>query len=211
MSDPAPIRPSHPATQPSIDLGEDLPLTIPIRLARQMAAEASVSPPPGGPAVKAPTGQETRETLTPSVRVSSQLGSAAARATVRIPRPTAPASSGFLPKFEPLPPGSKPRLRVVRGQRMNIEYPVYEGANYLGRRDDEPIDIDLEDQEPPDRIWTSRRHAAVHFNNDMLEFEDLNSLNGTFVNRNRVPPGQRRALAVNDVIQVGTVQLRVLA
>jgi hypothetical protein len=110
-----------------------------------------------------------------------------------------------------LPPGCRPRLRVLRGQKLNHEYPIYEGVNYLGRRDDEPIDIDLEDQEPADRIWTSRKHAAIHFLNGVLEIEDLNSLNGTFVNRTRVAPGHRRALAINDIVQVGTIQMRILA
>ena len=41
-----------------------------------------------------------------------------------------------------------------------------------------------------------------------MTIEDLNSSNGTFVNRTRVYPGQKRPLAVNDVVQVGTVQMR---
>ncbi len=37
--------------------------------------------------------------------------------------------------------------------------------------------------------------------------QDLNSANGTYVNRKRVPPGEKRALAEEDIIQVGPVQL----
>jgi pSer/pThr/pTyr-binding forkhead associated (FHA) protein len=40
--------------------------------------------------------------------------------------------------------------------------------------------------------------------------EDLNSSNGTFINRNRLYPGQRRVLHVNDIIQIGTVQMKVV-
>ena len=47
------------------------------------------------------------------------------------------------------------------------------------------------------------------FENGKLTVEDLNSLNGTFVNRTRVHPGQVRELNENDVVQVGTVHLRV--
>jgi FHA domain len=116
----------------------------------------------------------------------------------------------------PLPPHAaattitSPKLVVVRGQRMDVQYPLYPGKNYLGRTDDKPVDIDLDDQEAPDRIWTSRQHAVVTFENGKLSIEDLNSLNGTFVNRTRVHPGQIRELHENDVVQVGTVHLKVL-
>ena len=43
----------------------------------------------------------------------------------------------------------------------------------------------------------------------LLTLEDLNSSNGTFVNRARVHPGEKRALNLNDVIQIGTVHLKV--
>lgn len=108
-----------------------------------------------------------------------------------------------------LPPEAKPKLVVVRGQRMNVEYPVYEGDNYLGRADEKAVDIDLEDQEPPDRIWSSRQHALITYETGQLTIEDLNSTNGTFVNRMRLHPGQKRPLQVNDVIQIGTVHLKV--
>ena len=66
-----------------------------------------------------------------------------------------------LPASPPPPAPTNPKLVVVRGQRMDVAYPVYPGKNYLGRTDDKPVDIDLEDQESTDRIWTSRQHAVV--------------------------------------------------
>jgi FHA domain-containing protein len=109
-----------------------------------------------------------------------------------------------------LPAGSQPRLLVLRGQKRNVEYPVYEGLNFIGRADEKPVDIDLEDQEPPDRIWCSRQHACLSFENNEIFLEDLNSANGTFVNRSRIYPGQKRQLAPNDIIQIGNVQLKVV-
>jgi pSer/pThr/pTyr-binding forkhead associated (FHA) protein len=109
-----------------------------------------------------------------------------------------------------LPPGAQPRLLVMRGQKRNVEYPIYEGLNFIGRADEKPVDIDLEDQEPPDRIWCSRQHAVISFENDQLTVEDLNSSNGTYVNRSRLYPGQKRPLAVNDIIQIGNVQMKVV-
>jgi len=110
-----------------------------------------------------------------------------------------------------LPPGSQPRLLVLRGQKRNVEYPIYEGLNYLGRADDKPVDIDLEDQEPPDRVWCSRQHAVISFEDSQVFIEDLNSANGTYVNRTRVYPGTRKPLALNDVVQIGNVQMKLLA
>jgi hypothetical protein len=105
-------------------------------------------------------------------------------------------------------PGCKPKLVVLRGQRVNAEFPLYDGDNYIGRADDKPVDVDLEDQEPPDRIWSSRQHAVIVFEGANLTIEDLNSTNGTFVNRTRVHPGEKRPLQLNDVIQIGTVQMK---
>ena len=58
--------------------------------------------------------------------------------------------------------------------------------------------------------WTAdaKKHWSVE--NGELVIEDLNSLNGTFVNRNRIYAGQRQGLKPNDVIQIGKVQMRVV-
>ena len=116
--------------------------------------------------------------------------------------PAAPAAGAALPA------GSAPKLVVIRGQKINAEYPIYEGLNFIGRADEKPVDIDLEDQEPPDRIWSSRQHAFITFENGSLTVEDLNSSNGTFVNRARIYPGQKCPLNVGDVVQIGTVQMK---
>ncbi|MCX7667130.1 MAG: FHA domain-containing protein [Gemmataceae bacterium] len=102
-----------------------------------------------------------------------------------------------------------PYLVVIRGEILDMTYRLYPGKNFIGRTDEKPVDIDLENQEPPDRIWTSRQHAVITYENGILTIEDLNSLNGTFVNRTRVHPGQPRQITVNDIVQIGTVQLKV--
>jgi FHA domain len=117
--------------------------------------------------------------------------------------PATPAADG-----NKLPTDAKPKLVVLRGQKINAEFPIYEGLNFIGRADEKPVDIDLEDQEPPDRVWCSRQHALISFEDSVLTIEDLNSANGTYVNRARIYPGQKRPLNVNDVIQIGTVQLK---
>lgn len=106
---------------------------------------------------------------------------------------------------------SRGTLQVIRGMKINVEYALYAGENYLGRTDEKPVDIDLEEQESPDRIWCSRQHAKIVVDENGMNIEDLGSQNGTFVNRARIYPGQVRPLAAGDVVQIGTVQLKVKA
>ena len=42
-----------------------------------------------------------------------------------------------------------------------------------------------------------------------LTIEDLNSANGTYVNRAKIYPGQPQALGVGSTIQIGTVHMRI--
>lgn len=115
-----------------------------------------------------------------------------------------------LPQRDPasLPIMTTPKLVVIRGQKLNVEYPLYTGDNYIGRTDEKPVDIDLEDQESTDRIWCSRQHAKIISEENGLSIEDLGSQNGTFVNRARIFPGQVRPLQNGDVVQIGTVQMK---
>ena len=110
----------------------------------------------------------------------------------------------------PAVPTVKPKLVVLRGMKIGAEYPLYEGKNVLGRFADKPVDIDLISQESDAQIWCSRQHAAITFDKGAVLIEDLNSLNGTWVNGVRIHPGQLRVLKANDVIQVGTVQMKLV-
>lgn len=117
--------------------------------------------------------------------------------------------TGHLTDTTPPPkPTHQVHLEVVRGERLGVTYPVLHGKNYLGRSVNQPVDIDLTGQEPVERVWTSRQHAIIHFDGRALILEDLNSLNGTYVNRLRVYAGQQRLLQPNDIVQIGTVQMR---
>ena len=104
----------------------------------------------------------------------------------------------------------KPRLEIVRGLRPNWKFPIFEGRNMIGRADQQPVEIDLQPQEPEDRVWSSRQHAVITCTKGAMVIEDLNSSNGTYVNRLRVPPGEKRPLKKDEIIQIGEVQMRVL-
>jgi pSer/pThr/pTyr-binding forkhead associated (FHA) protein len=102
-------------------------------------------------------------------------------------------------------------LVAIRGRSRNVEYVLKEGRNIIGRAGDSPVDIDLQDQESPDRIFCSRQHACISFSAGKMIIEDLYSANGTYINRTRIYPGQKRDLMDGDIIQIGSVQLKVLA
>ncbi len=102
----------------------------------------------------------------------------------------------------------QPRLLVLRGLRRDVEYPLHEGPNYVGRPDHLSVDVNLECQEPPERIHSSRRHAVVAREDDALTIEYQNSSTGTFVNRVRLSPGESHPLNENDVIRIGSVHLQ---
>jgi tetratricopeptide (TPR) repeat protein len=127
-------------------------------------------------------------------------------AKVRAPRRRGKGAAAEEPEA-PLPP----RLVVVRGLRPGVEYALREGVNIIGRGDDTAVEVDLESQEADGRVWSSRRHALLTCKEGRLALTDLNSANGTFVNRTRLAPGQEHPVQPGDVIQVGSVQLRVEA
>ena len=108
----------------------------------------------------------------------------------------------------PTTPAVRPKLVVLRGMKINAEYPIYEGRNTVGRFADKPVDIDLVSQESSEQIWCSRQHAVFTFDKTNVVLEDLNSLNGTWVNGVRLQAGQPKLLRHGDVVQIGTVQMK---
>ncbi|MBL8793633.1 MAG: pentapeptide repeat-containing protein [Planctomycetia bacterium] len=104
-----------------------------------------------------------------------------------------------------------PSLFVLKGENKNLVFAIRPGRNIVGRSGDRPVDIDLRGQEPSGRVWSSTQHCLIFDTGNELLIEDLNSANGTYVNRMRVAPGEKRRLVAGDVIQVGVVQLRLNA
>ena len=69
--------------------------------------------------------------------------------------------------------------------------------------------LDLADQEGNTPRKMAARHAAITSTTQEITVRDLDSPGGTFVNQQRLLSGQSRRLAAGDVIQLGSVQLRV--
>jgi hypothetical protein len=159
-----------------------------------MSPPAAATLPPPAPATMAP----------PSSASPPARGPAEPPAPAQARAPVPAAVAGVLPA------NAKPRLQVVRGLRRNVEYPIVEGQNYIGRADEKRVTINLKDQEPPDRVCCSPHHACILFKDSRIALAALATANDTFLNRAKVQPGQPQPLKVNDVIQIGTVQLKII-
>ncbi len=179
---------THPASNPS-----------PSRLAPMAPSDARPARPSAAP--QAPTASASPVFSRPPER---PLNESACQ-----PSPSAHPGSPTTQTPQPVrTPPATPKFVVLRGLRIGTEYPIYEGRNTIGRFAERPVDIDLSNQETVEQIWCSRRHAVVTYEKGIAVLEDLNSLNGTWVNGSRLPPGQRRQLHVNDIVQIGTVQMK---
>ncbi len=79
----------------------------------------------------------------------------------------------------------------------------------LGREvNNEPVDIDLTAVGGL-TLGVSRRHAQIHRLRDSLQITDLNSSNGTLLNRTRLIPGKPYPLRNRGILQLGKLVLRV--
>jgi len=98
------------------------------------------------------------------------------------------------------PPGSALFLLVI-GEGVYDNHPLpAEGEVLIGRGPGADLDID----DPS----ISRRHARVHVGaGPVLAIEDLDSANGTRVRERAIAPGERAAIAVGDVVELGSVML----
>ena len=95
-------------------------------------------------------------------------------------------------------------LRSARLVRKNFEVPlVFRGAGpLLIGRDERLVTLVIND------AFISRTHAAIIQEDEDFYVQDLNSKNGTFLNGERLPPGQRsaRPLKHGDRIMFNTVE-----
>jgi hypothetical protein len=217
------VEPIHPPSVPPPDglpLSARLALTVPF--GGTSSGAVAEEPPRGGDATPAPATlidlppaePQTDETVSNGTNPSQPglTGHPMNDSALQSPPMTVPATDRADSAPAPIPAATalRPKLVVLRGLRIDVEYPVYEGRNTVGRFADKPVDIDLMNQESVEQIWCSRQHAVVTCEAGVVAVEDLNSLNGTWVNGVRIHPGQRRPLKPGDVLQIGTVQMKLV-
>jgi len=98
---------------------------------------------------------------------------------------------------------------VVQGTNTNLPFPPGKTEIIIGRED--PIssifpEIDLTDH-GGDEGGVSRRHARVFAQGSQIVIEDLNSTNYTYVNQQKLTPGQPHPLNDGDDVRLGRVKL----
>ncbi|MEP7289250.1 MAG: FHA domain-containing protein [Chloroflexota bacterium] len=99
-------------------------------------------------------------------------------------------------------------LRLVDNQQV-IPVPFETRSIILGReRDGTNATIDLTPFGAREQ-GVSRRHVRIDRLQDFLQVVDLESANGTFINRNRIAPGVVHTLRNRAVLQLGKMILRV--
>lgn len=99
-------------------------------------------------------------------------------------------------------------LRLSETQQI-IKVPLRKPAVTLGRSvDADDTHLDLTPF-GAFNLGVSRRHAAIYWMDDELLISDLESANGTYLNRTRLVPGDRHILRNRAVLQLGQMILRV--
>ncbi|MBX6316686.1 MAG: FHA domain-containing protein, partial [Isosphaeraceae bacterium] len=106
--------------------------------------------------------------------------------------------------------GSHWALEVVRGRDTGRLYTLNGGEIVLGNALGGVPGIDLADQEGTSPRRMAPCQARLECSQAGVTLRDLDSPGGTFVNRQRLRPGQARVLQAGDVIQLGGVQLRLI-
>jgi pSer/pThr/pTyr-binding forkhead associated (FHA) protein len=96
--------------------------------------------------------------------------------------------------------GGRGVLIVKRGPNAGSKFFIDSDATVIGRHPES--DIFLDD------VTVSRKHAEIRRSDEGFTLADVGSLNGTYVNRERV---EEASLASGDEIQVGKFKLVFLA
>ncbi len=92
--------------------------------------------------------------------------------------------------------GGRGVLIVKRGPNAGSRFFLDADATHVGRHPDSEIFLD--------DITVSRRHAEIRRDNGGFSLHDIGSLNGTYVNRERV---EEASLRSGDEIQIGKFKL----
>ena len=145
----------------------------------------------------------------------ARLSAATPPAPPAVPRPASPSASAQPTVVTSAPRPAYPAGAAIQGrlvvQSTNATLPFPPGKTevIVGRED--PVsgvfpDIDLTDH-GGDEGGVSRRHARTFLQGDRVFIEDLNSTNYTYVNQQRLTPGQPHPLNDGDEVRLGRVRL----
>lgn len=85
----------------------------------------------------------------------------------------------------------------------NLRLPLKEGQNTFGRK----VGNDVVIADP----YVSGSHGVIEIENDEFWITDLGSTNGTLLNGAKLSPNMRTSISSEDVIRLGSIELRVVA
>ncbi|AGA26185.1 FHA domain-containing protein [Singulisphaera acidiphila] len=102
-------------------------------------------------------------------------------------------------------------LEVVRGTEVGRSYALDGAATVVGNALNGSPGLDLGHQEGSSPRRMAGRQAQFDLSPQGPVVRDLDSPGGTFVNRQRILPGQALTLQPGDLIQIGGVQLKVVS
>ena len=114
------------------------------------------------------------------------------------------------PTYDTAPIGATLTLKGITDTR-EIVVPRKMTSALFGRNDRLAglmVDIDLSSEDGQTR-GVSRRHARVRFVNDRYLIEDLESLNGTYLNRRKLVPFVPEVLHDGDELRFGSLSFAV--
>jgi ribosomal protein L40E len=199
----AAVDPLSVATNPAVaPVTSNLPPTIIAGAAHPSVVSEPVISNPIAPIAPEPMSGEPAALSTPlSSAAGTNLESEAA--------PKQPISPAITPV--PVPSTPVPAATQLQRQRFQlthvqsgtvIEIPLNLNVVHLGKPNEQiPPDIDVSGF--PCSEVVSRVHADIRVEGDSVYLEDIGSANGTYVNHNALPKGNRHLLRVGDRISLG--------
>jgi len=148
-----------------------------------------------------------------------------------VPSPGYPAQPSYPPvqavppvQQQPMPPSGYPAQQsypsvaiqgrlIVQGTNATLPFPPGKTEIIVGRED--PVsgvfpEVDLTDH-GGDEGGVSRRHSRIFIQGTQVLIEDLNSTNFTYVNQQKLTPGQAHPLNSGDEVRIGRVKLNYYA
>lgn len=168
------------------------------------------APPPGGPAYEPPSAEppvQTPPAASPPAAPAAEQP--VHEGTPQQPPPQAPSYQPPASAPSAAPVGTTTGRLVIQDSNVSLQLPAGKQEIILGRED--PVsgifpDIDLDPHGGQD-AGVGRQHAKITVQGGQINIEDLNSVNGTLVNKQRISPGQIVPLSNGDEIRIGLMAL----
>ncbi len=123
-----------------------------------------------------------------------------------------PGPSGFPPPVSATVAAGTPLILTSDSDNRRFVVEARSATTLLGRTDRIAklfVDIDLTGEDGQ-AYGVSRRHARVHFLNGHYLLEDLESLNGTYLNERKLRPYLPEVLHDGDEVKLGSLLLKAL-